>query len=108
MVVKDDNEGGKVKAAETALWNTLSELEKTAYKEKAKQLNTYGHALFLSFLTAHFVYSDGNLVVGTLESVIQDICHSGCIQSGLEFHVKAAWRDASGVLEMKMYVVVSD
>jgi hypothetical protein len=37
------------------------------YKEKAKQSNTYGHAPFLFFLTTHFVYSDGNLVVGTLD-----------------------------------------
>jgi hypothetical protein len=108
MVMKDDNKSEKVKVAEAALWNMLSESEKVAYEEKAKQSNMYGHAPFLFLLTAHFVYSNRNLVVGTLESVVQDRCHSGCVQIGLEFHVKAAWQDASGVLETKMYIVISD
>jgi hypothetical protein len=102
MTVKDGNEGGKVKAAETALWNGLSDSEKEMYKEKAKGSNMYANGCSNLCIKAHSVWRDGNVIVGTLESVIQDICLAGRVQSGMEFHVKAAWRDASGGLETKM------
>jgi hypothetical protein len=107
VVMKDDNEGGKVKAAETALWNTLSDREREKYEEKAKQLNTYGpRSALVHSINAHLFFRDGRLIVSTLESVIQDICHSGRVQSGMEFHVKVAWRDATGGLKTKTYVVL--
>ena len=51
VVVKDDNEGGKVKAAESTLWNALSDTEKAMYEERAKQSNTYGYGSLFILLT---------------------------------------------------------